>query len=60
MFKLDIKFLKGQFNKLLWPDAQFVTVTGAWCAFIIALLGTALVYVFDPIAIKIIMLLSGS
>lgn len=59
MFKLDVDFLKNQFNKLLWPDAKFVSVTGAWCAFIIALLGVSLVYLFDPIAIKLVMLLSG-
>ncbi|MDK9790608.1 hypothetical protein [Vibrio sp. D431a] len=60
MIKPDIHFLKSQFNKLLWPDATFVTQTGAWCAFIIMVLGTSLVYLFDPIAIKLVMFLSGS
>lgn len=58
LLQFDYKFTKRQFDHLIWPNANFTCITAGWCAFLIGILMAALVYAFDPIAIKMVMMLS--
>lgn len=53
--KAILKSIKTEFNKLVWPDSQFVAQTSLTVGLMLLTLGAVLTFLLDPIAMYFVM-----